>query len=686
MNKKIQTLSSCLKIMLVTSSFLISNLSLRAAIIYTDPVPNSKYINTVNNIIIGFDEAIKSSDLTSLIKITGSLSGDHKGKVILAEDGKKLIFKPDQPYQYNEEVNVMMSNLRTTTVLNNNMSFSFHTQSAQPEFDLDKFRMEEFGPLSIKSMLSPRETNGFPQITVTVSNNPSPGYLFMTNFPYDEKIPYTPYLFILNKNGSTYYSRDVTPTDYVFDFQKQPNGNLTYYDNYGTKHKYYAMNDHYTIIDSFYCGNGYTTDLHELRLLPNGHALLMAYDPQIVNMSLIVPGGYPNATVIGLIIQEIDQNKNVVFQWRSWDHVQITDAVHENLTASRVDYIHGNAIEMDTDGNIMISSRHFSEIMKIDRSTGSIVWRLGGIHNQFTFTNDPIGFSYQHCIRRIPNGNITLYDNGNYHSPPFSRAVEYALNEQTKTATLVWQYRNTPDIFGFAMGSVQRLTNGNTLISWGATNPTMTEVKTNGTKTLELTMPPGIFSYRTFKFDMPLVINSNVIIQGFYDQATGRMNMKDTVALYLRNTIAPYDIVDSARSVIDSVNFKGVFTFYNTVSGNFYISVRHRNGMETWSKEGGENFIAGNVNNYDFTTAASQAYGSNMIQVSASPVRFAIYNGDVNQNDMVSLVDILETTNNASNFVNGYVSTDVNGDRLTNLDDVLFVSNNSNLFVSIVTP
>ncbi len=87
--------------------------------------------------------------------------------------------------------------------------------------------------------------------------------------------------------------------------------------------KYYAEDSQYNIVDSFYCGNGYSTDTHELRVLNNGHALLMSYDPQNVDMSLIVPGGDPNAIVIGLIIQEIDENKNVVFQWRSWDHFQL---------------------------------------------------------------------------------------------------------------------------------------------------------------------------------------------------------------------------------------------------------------------------------------------------------------------------------------------------------------------------
>jgi hypothetical protein len=227
-------------------------------------------------------------------------------------------------------------------------------------------------------------------------------------------------------------------------------------------------------------------------------------------MSAIVPGGHPNATVIGLVIQELDESKNVVFQWRSWDHFQITDATDEDLTAPVIDYVHGNAVEMDTDGNVLISSRHMDEITKINRETGDIIWRWGGKHNQFHVTGDLFGFSHQHAIRRLPNGHVSLYDNGNDHSPNFSRALEYSLNETARTAQLVWGYRNNPDTYGFAMGYVQRLDNGNTLIGWGATSPAVTEVAPDGTKVMELSFPPGIFSYRAYRMDWRRTLSADL--------------------------------------------------------------------------------------------------------------------------------------------------------------------------------
>jgi hypothetical protein len=259
------------------------------------------------------------------------------------------------------------------------------------------------------------------------------------------------------------------------------------------------MDTSYHIVDSFHAGNGYSTDIHELLLTNDGHALLMSYDPQTVDLSAIVPGGYPTATVIGLIVQELDAGKNVVFEWRSWDHFLITDT-QVSLTTPFVDYVHGNAIEIDNDGNLLISSRHLSEITKIDRQTGDIIWRLGGKNNQFSFVNDAAPyFHYQHDIRRLANGRISLFDNRNDLMPLYSRATEYQIDEVGKVVTRTWEYRNTPDNYSPAMGDAQRLSNGNTMIGWG-TFPELTEARADGTKAFEMVYGGSMMSYRAFRF------------------------------------------------------------------------------------------------------------------------------------------------------------------------------------------
>jgi hypothetical protein len=145
---------------------------------------------------------------------------------------------------------------------------------------------------------------------------------------------------------------------------------------------------------------------------------------------------------------------------------------------------------------LLISCRDISSVLKVDRNTGAVIWRLGGKSNQFNFTNDG-GFSYQHDIRRWPDGAITVFDNGNQHQPPLSRGVQYALDETTKTITRTWQFEDNPTRYAAFMGDVQRLSNGNTVIGWGAI-PQVTEVLPNGNTAFEMNL--GTLSYRAFRF------------------------------------------------------------------------------------------------------------------------------------------------------------------------------------------
>ena len=181
---------------------------------------------------------------------------------------------------------------------------------------------------------------------------------------------------------------------------------------------------------------------------------------------------------------------------------------------------------------------------------------------------------------------------------------------------------------------------------------------------------------------VPAALNIKVIPQGFFNLSTLNLNMRDTVTAYLRNATIPYDVVDTARAVIDSVTFTGQFLFKNIPSGTYYIVVRHRNSIETMSKNG-VYITSGGSQNYDFTNSITQAYGDNMINVNASPVRSGIFSGDVNQDGYVDLNDIGLVFNDAGNFVSGYFVTDVTGDNIVDLSDLTITYNNSSNFVSV---
>jgi len=158
--------------------------------------------------------------------------------------------------------------------------------------------------------------------------------------------------------------------------------------------------------------------------------------------------------------------------------------------------------------------------------------------------------------------------------------------------------------------------------------------------------------------------------------------IQDTITVLLRSASAPYNVVDSVRAYLSALGTASI-NFTNALdSVNYYIVVKHRNSIETWSKSGGEVFTAG-VLNYDFTTAATQAFGNNMVNVGGE---WSFYSGDVNQDGIVDGGDAAMIDNDAFNFVTGYVATDLNCDDVVDGTDAAFADNNAFNFVQVARP
>ena len=180
-----------------------------------------------------------------------------------------------------------------------------------------------------------------------------------------------------------------------------------------------------------------------------------------------------------------------------------------------------------------------------------------------------------------------------------------------------------------------------------------------------------------------LYLNLTVNIEGFYDAGTNSMT-GDTMIVYLRNSVSPYAIVNSSKGFVNSAGL-GNFTFSNAANGvNYYLHLKHRNSIETWSNA--SQMFVSDILNYNYTTASSQAYGNNQKPVDNTPVRYGIFSGDVNQNGTIDLSDLLSVYNAASGFSSGYVVNDVNGDSIVDLNDILITYNNSSGFVAVVRP
>lgn len=382
-------------------------------------------------------------------------------------------------------------------------------------------------------------------VEVTVNTNPSPGFIYIAPNSRVPAPPYAPSLIVLDKEGVVVKSRFIP--EYAFDFRLLPDGRSGYsvFQAAGSgpraSSSIYLLDSTLATRDSIGGGNGYNLAMHSFMVLPNGNRLVIMQEDVIMDMSKVVPGGHPAASVQQMILQEVDITGRVIFQWRALDHFPVT-VTYESQTAAAIRYFHLNAVDVDTDGNFLISARHASLIAKIHRTTGEVMWVLGGKLNQFTFTSengitDPPEFSYQHDIRRLPNGNISLFDNGTQRTPQWSRGVEYRIDEVNKTCALVWQYRHTPDVYAGVQGSMQTLPDGHRLLAWGSAfddgKTLITEVDASGSIVFEAKMPNMMYPYKAEKGPYPAgraaasVLLDEILPTNTYTYS----NAKDTVGL-----------------------------------------------------------------------------------------------------------------------------------------------------------
>ncbi len=409
-----------------------------APILYQAPLPGAEMVSRESSIVVRFDHnrSVINVDLATMFVVTGDRSGTHFGSAAFSDDAETIVFKSDIPFEPGEQVHVSLRYRTGADGAADSREFSFRVSANRnpPQPRPLSYFLDTIGaPPRGKTASSPVRTGtgvatynpppDFPPISIGVNDSPGEGYVFLTNYLWQwDPFPRS-YLMIPNNDGTPFFFRK-SPT-FALDFKKQNDLVLSYFE-YGA-YRYLLMDSTYTRIEVCGCDNGYLPDPHDFNLLDNGHALIMCQDVQTVDMSQVVPGGQTDARVVGMIFQELDLDRNAVFEWRTWDHFEITDAIGVDFTGPRIDYVHSNALVLDNDGNWLVSHRHLSEITKINRTTGDIMWRLGGKNNQFLFVNDindSTGFHYQHDIRAMADGNYLLYDNGNFHSPEYSHAVE----------------------------------------------------------------------------------------------------------------------------------------------------------------------------------------------------------------------------------------------------------------------
>jgi hypothetical protein len=233
---------------------------------------------------------------------------------------------------------------------------------------------------------------------------------------------------------------------------------------------------YYVIFDSTYhkvahvkAGNGLIGDLHEFRITPRDTALITVYKRRPANLTSI--GGPRKGMIFEGIVQEIDiASGRVLFEWHSWPRVGLRESYAQLLDGRPYDYFHINAIELEPNGNFLVSARNTHALYEISRATGKIVWRLGGKRSDFRLSPG-VRFAWQHDARRLPDGTISLFDNG--ATPPvakFSRVLILKVDELAKRVTLTRSFRHPKSLLVPFEGNAQVLPNGHVFVGWGATS------------------------------------------------------------------------------------------------------------------------------------------------------------------------------------------------------------------------
>lgn len=464
---------------------------------YISPLPGSSLHTPEARILLRTGEAWLKTE-QGFCTIRGEITGMHAYSEELSDDGLTLIITPHLSFIPGEEVTLCFLPGKSLPAIPQKWTSSFRVSPWNPiqrQEELNRYYADEteFGQGGYLNK------NGFDSLVIDINNNPEPGnILFHLNRSsiYPDTTPHP--TVVLASDGTEIYKFSHALRGNCF--MPLATGHFTWYDF--SDSSWELLDTGFNVIKRVKCVAGYSADSHDFIESSNSHYYLMAYDPQPYDMSKEIQGGNPNAIVVGLVLQELDKNLNLVFQWRSWDHFNITDAIHTTMTLPRIDYVHANSIELDHDSNLILSSRHLDEITKISRADGHMIWRFGGVNNQFAFMGNKGGFNFQHDARRLSNGNLTLFDNGNYHMPQLSSAQEYKLDEVNKKAELIWKYVHPDSIYARAMGNVQRLSGGSTWINWGFVNPrtaAITEVKADGTISWQAHFTGNNYAYRSYR-------------------------------------------------------------------------------------------------------------------------------------------------------------------------------------------
>jgi hypothetical protein len=473
-----------------------------APLVQVFPVPGSRVAPPRTQITFRGLNALSLPAIT----VTGSVSGRHAGTVAGDSDGRGGSFLPSQPFVAGETVTVSTP-LNIAGARNGTYSFTVATPAhaipyrpaqrvSRTTGDVWRFRSRvDLAPAAMKLQKNSSQAE---QQDIFVAPQFGP----VQNGPE-----------ILDASGNLVWFDRVTPGDAAADFRVQRYKGrpvLTWWQGYTDAGlgvgEDVIYDSTYTPVATVNAGNGLSADLHEFQLTPSGTALVTAYYPVVWDSRSV--HGNKQEVVLDGVVQEIDIPTGLVlFQWDSLDHVPVSDT-YESLprqdakVRNPFDYFHVNSVQVDTDGNLIVSGRNTWAAYKVNRRTGVVMWILGGRRSSFKM-GPGTGFAFQHDVRvRAFNDEyVTVFDDG--AGPPQihtqSRGLKLKLNLKRMTATTAFQHDHSPPLLSAFEGNYQQLPDANDLLGWGQ-QPYFSEYGTHGQLLVDGRFVGNTSSYRVYKF------------------------------------------------------------------------------------------------------------------------------------------------------------------------------------------
>jgi hypothetical protein len=402
---------------------------------------------------------------------------------------------------------------------------SYLTSSSPPHKGLRRWRRATVAATTILAAAVPIALSASSSAVADTPTSPPPVSILTSNgdigqgdifiSPFGDASTYANGPEILDSHGNVVWFQAVPSGEEASDFRTQTYDGqpvLTWWQGTGlgglSSGTDYIYNDHYQQIGVVNAGNGLSADGHEFLITPQNTALILSYTTATADLTSI--GGPADQTVIDGVVQEIDiSTGQVLFQWNSADHVPYSQS-EQPLPASAStpwDWFHVNAVKLDTDGNLLIDARNTWTTYKVNRTSGNIIWQLGGKDSSFALQAAPGQvldnaneiFAWQHDPEAIGNDEYTFFDNESSGTPnlPYSRAITVKLNEWNHTATLLSSDNQPEGLAAASQGNAQTTTEGNLFVGWGIL-PYISEFDPQGNLIFNAELPAGVNTYRAY--------------------------------------------------------------------------------------------------------------------------------------------------------------------------------------------